>query len=165
MENERHIDLFADLNLGQSDDEDGKDNDPPDVVLEGVAQLAPLLPRSEPDQVPVSSLDYHAESSTAGEPEVVMTAPSKRKGRRMKATKTSKKKASPWANKCMYAELLEMQETDLWAGGEDGLPSDLETGWVALAPVPVGKRCLAISHQGGGTIGAGASSDRPSCDN
>jgi len=54
----------------------------------------------------------------------------------------------------MYAELLEMQETDLWPGMEDGLPSDLETGWVALAPVPVGKRCIAISHQGGGTIGS-----------
>jgi len=47
-----------------------------------------------------------------------------------------------------------MQETDLWPSTEDGLPSDLETGWVALAPVPVGKRCIAISHQGGGTIGA-----------
>lgn len=55
----------------------------------------------------------------------------------------------------MYAELLEMQETDLWPGGDDGLPSDLESGWVALAPVPVGKRCLAISHQGGGMIGVG----------
>jgi len=56
----------------------------------------------------------------------------------------------------MYAELLEMHETeDLWAGGgDDGLPGDLETGWVALAPVPIGKRCLAISHQGGGIIGA-----------
>jgi snurportin-1 len=82
----------------------------------------------------------------------------------MKAGKASNKNASPWANKCMYAELLEMQETDLWAGGEDGLPGDLESGWVALAPVPVGKRCLAISHQGGGTIGAGASLDRSPCD-
>ena len=79
---------------------------------------------------------------------------SKRKGKK-KGTKPSDKKTSPWANKCMYAELLEMQETDLWTGGDDGLPNDLETGWVALAPVPVGKRCLAISHQGGGTIGAG----------
>jgi len=34
--------------------------------------------------------------------------------------------------------------------------------WVALAPIPVGKRCLAISHQGGGTIGAGTSIDGPS---
>lgn len=64
----------------------------------------------------------------------------------------------------MYAELLEMQETDLWPGGEDGLPSDLESGWVALAPVPLGKRCLAISHQGGGMIGVGEFLGRPSRD-
>jgi len=55
----------------------------------------------------------------------------------------------------MYAELLEMQEADQWASGDDGLPGDLETGWVALAPIPVGKRCLAISYQGGGIIGTG----------
>jgi snurportin-1 len=159
VESERHIDLFANLNLGQSDDEGRKDDNPPDIVREGVAQLAPLLPRSEPDLAPVPSRECHAESR---EPEA--PAPSKRQGNRTKAAKASNKNASPWANKCMYAELLEMQETELWTGGEDGLPSDLETGWVALAPVPVGKRCLAISHQGGGTIGAGASSDRPSCD-
>ena len=80
----------------------------------------------------------------------------KRKGKRKKATtRVSSKNTGAWANKCMYAELLEMQETDLWPGGEDGLPSDLESGWVALAPVPLGKRCLAISHQGGGMIGVG----------
>jgi hypothetical protein len=32
----------------------------------------------------------------------------------------------------MYAELLEMQETDLCTGDGDRLSSDLETGWVAL---------------------------------
>ena len=80
----------------------------------------------------------------------------KRRGKRKKATtRVSSKNTGAWANKCMYAELLEMQETDLWPGGEDGLPSDLESGWVALAPVPLGKRCLAIAHQGGGMIGVG----------
>jgi snurportin-1 len=150
VESERHIDLFADLNL----DDDADNNDEPDIVRDGIAQLVPLLPRSEPD-----GHESRTESSAAGPPQT--PAPSKRKGRRKKATAISKKdkKTSPWADKCMYAELLEMQETDLWAGREDGLPSDLETGWVALAPVPVGKRCLAISHQGGGTIGAGASID------
>jgi snurportin-1 len=164
VESERHIDLFADLNLGQSDGEGRKDDDDlPDIVREGIAQLTPLLPRSEPDLAPVSNLEYHAEWSTPGGAQVPPL--SKQKGRWMKAGKASNKNANPWANKCMYAELLEMPETDLWAGGEDGLPSDLESGWVALAPVPVGKRCLAISHQGGGTIGAGASSDRSPCDN
>lgn len=146
MDSERHIDLFAGLNLGLSDDEGG-DND---VAREGVAQLAPLLPRSDPVLASVQG----RESPAAGAPQTPTSF--KHKGSRKKGTKPSNKKTSPWASKCMYAELLEMQETDLWTGGDDGLPSDLETGWVALAPVPVGKRCLAISHQGGGTIGAGA---------
>ena len=157
MESERHIDLFADLNLGLSDDEDGN-NDDPGIVREGIAQLVPLLPRSEADTGLASfpSHESRAESGAAGTPPAPST---KRKGKRKKATKASNKKTSPWADKCMYAELLEMHESeDLWAGGgDDGLPGDLETGWVALAPVPVGKRCLAISHQGGGIIGAGAS--------
>ncbi|KAG7445857.1 uncharacterized protein BT62DRAFT_138986 [Guyanagaster necrorhizus] len=55
-----------------------------------------------------------------------------------------------WADKCMYAELLEMNSDDPWTT-TDGLPDDLETGWVAVAPVPVGKRCLAISHNSNGT--------------
>jgi snurportin-1 len=147
VESERHIDLFAGLNLGLSDDETGK-NDNPDIVRDGIAQLAPLLPRSDPDLASVPSRESHAaeEANSAG---------AQRKGWRKKATKSSIKKTSPWADKCMYAELLEMQETEQWAGGDDRLPSDLETGWVALAPVPVGKRCLAISHQGGGTTGTG----------
>lgn len=143
VESERHIDLFADLNLGNSDDE-VCNGDEPDIVRDGVAQLAPLLTPSEPS---ILSTEAHTESNVA-------TA-FKRRGKRKKAatTRVSNKNTSAWADKCMYAELLEMQESDLWPGGEDGLPSDLESGWVALAPVPVGKRCLAISHQGGGMIG------------
>jgi snurportin-1 len=146
VESERHIDLFADLNLGLSDDENG-DNDKPDIVRDNIAQLAPLLPRSDPDLASVPSRESHAaELNSAG---------AQRRGRQKKVTKSPIKKTSPWADKCMYAELLEMQETEQWAGGDDRLPSDLETGWVALAPIPVGKRCLAISHQGGGTTGTG----------
>ena len=150
MESERHIDLFADLNLGLSDNEAG-DKDDPDIVRGGIAQLAPLLPRSDPDIASVPSQESHAAE--------VNSAGAQRKGRRKKVTKSSIKKTSPWADKCMYAELLEMHETDQWVGGDDRLPSDLETGWVALAPVPVGKRCLAISHQGGGTTGTGTLSE------
>ena len=52
----------------------------------------------------------------------------------------------------MYAELLEMNpEMIQWSQGmegvEDGLPKDLTTGWVALAPIPQGKRCMAVSYQ------------------
>ena len=56
----------------------------------------------------------------------------------------------------MYAELLEMREEARWLSkdgthavedmAEDGVPGDLETHWVALAPVPKGKRCLAITQ-------------------
>ena len=136
------------MNLGNSDDEVGN-GDKPDIVQLGVAQLAPLLTPQEPTVVAqVSSPEAQTESNVA--------TTFKRKGKRKKATtKVSSKNTGVWANKCMYAELLEMQETDLWPGGQDGLPSDLESGWVALAPVPVGKRCLAISHQGGGLIGVG----------
>ncbi|KAF8264100.1 hypothetical protein EI94DRAFT_1686749 [Lactarius quietus] len=146
VESERHIDLFADLNLGNSDDEVGN-GDEPDIVRDGVAQLATLLTPPDPSVLAqIWNEEDHTESNAG--------TTSKRKGKRKKATtRVSSKNTSVWANKCMYAELLEMQETDLWPGGEDGLPSDLESGWVALAPVPVGKRCLAISHQGGGMIG------------
>lgn len=55
---------------------------------------------------------------------------------------------SQWADKCMYAELLEMSLDEPM--GLDNLPSDLYTSWVALAPVPIGKRCLAITRDGPG---------------
>ncbi|CAE6355743.1 unnamed protein product [Rhizoctonia solani] len=60
-----------------------------------------------------------------------------------KSKRSKQRKATKWADKCMYAELLEMQDSDHpW---EDGLPKDLEREWVALAPVPKGKRCIAVS--------------------
>ncbi|KAH9941286.1 uncharacterized protein BXZ73DRAFT_75239 [Epithele typhae] len=61
-------------------------------------------------------------------------------------------KPNKWADKCMYAELLEMDES-LGGIGGDGIPDDIETAFVALAPVPVGKRCLAVTHQASGVAG------------
>lgn len=63
----------------------------------------------------------------------------------------------------MYAELLEMNDVDpVWssswnAGAQtrDGLPDDLETAWVALSPIPVGKRCLAVTKHSAGPSGVG----------
>jgi snurportin-1 len=59
----------------------------------------------------------------------------------------------------MYAELLEMSSDEAWSSplspGNDGLPGDLESGWVAVAPVPIGKRCLAVTHQASGNAGVG----------
>ncbi|TFK47555.1 hypothetical protein OE88DRAFT_1665745 [Heliocybe sulcata] len=75
-----------------------------------------------------------------------------KKGEKKKHRKRKKRKANKWADKCMYAELLEMVEDSAWS---DGLPADLETGWVAVAPVPVGKRCLAVTHQSPGYPNAG----------
>ena len=84
--------------------------------------------------------------------------------------KKGKKKANEWANKCMYAELLEMHDVEpVWSESagwstcmnvdtmKDGLPEDLESAWVALAPVPTGKRCLAVTMQGVGVSGVGKS--------
>lgn len=64
------------------------------------------------------------------------------------------KKASKYADKCMYAELLEMNEDSTWSDA-DGLPENLETGWVAVGPVPIGKRCLVVTHQSSGIAGIG----------
>ena len=38
---------------------------------------------------------------------------------------------------------------------DDGIPHDLQTAWVALAPVPKGKRCLAVCNQANGVAGTG----------
>jgi len=53
----------------------------------------------------------------------------------------------------MYAEILELSSS---SSGSDGVPSDLETGWIAL-PVPKGKRCLAVTYQGLGGAGEAVS--------
>jgi snurportin-1 len=64
----------------------------------------------------------------------------------------------------MYAELLEIRNDDVWPlpeGVADGLPEDLESGWVAVAPVPIGKRCLAVTHQSSGVVGVGSCASSP----
>lgn len=69
-----------------------------------------------------------------------------------------KRTYNKWADKCMYAELLEMNESFDGADvniDRDGIPEDIETGWVAVTPIPVGKRCLAITHQASGIAGVG----------
>ncbi|THH19664.1 hypothetical protein EW146_g1569 [Bondarzewia mesenterica] len=155
IEAERHIDLFADLNLGPSDDEidERGENDKSSagdgdaIVREGVGQFVSLL------QPGASSTSASKIDATVEEP----TKKQKKKKGRPAQSKSKTKKPSPWADKCMYAELLEVKETDVWDSGgaeeHDGLPEDLQTGWVAVAPVPVGKRCLAVSHYGSGVVG------------
>lgn len=79
-----------------------------------------------------------------------------------KSKRKSKKRSSKtgkWADKCMYAELLEMSSDAPWCSPDgtvnDGLPNDLESAWVAVAPVPVGKRCLAVTHGSSGVAEVG----------
>jgi snurportin-1 len=84
----------------------------------------------------------------------------KKKGR--KKRKAGKGNAGPkpsrYADKCMYAELLEMREGAVWGSDgslDDSLPQDLEFGWVTVAPVPAGKRCLVVTYQSSGVAGVG----------
>lgn len=58
----------------------------------------------------------------------------------------------------MYAELLEMTEDTVMSEfghsqSGDGIPTDIESAWVAVTPVPRGKRCLAITHAPSGIAG------------
>ena len=96
---------------------------------------------------------------------VQVAAPAEPKKKSRKKNK-KRNKPSKWADQCMYAELLEMSPEDPWSSTtddlNDSLPHDLETGWVAVAPVPVGKRCLAVTHQSSGVAGVGSSSSLPS---
>ena len=83
------------------------------------------------------------------------------KNKTKKKNKKRSSKASKWADKCMYAELLEMSADAPWCSPDgtvnDGLPNDLESAWVAVAPVPVGKRCLAVTHRSSGVAEVGRS--------
>ncbi|KAJ7698724.1 hypothetical protein B0H17DRAFT_326861 [Mycena rosella] len=147
VDSARQLDLFADLNLGQSDDE--QDTAEPGVVRMGVASYAALLPPAAPEAGPSDPRIQPAS------PEPPPAAERRKKKRKQKAKKQPAA-TSKWADQCMYAELLEMSEDDPWSmsgWGGDGLPEDLETGWVAVAPIPVGKRCLAVTDQSLGVPG------------
>ncbi|OJA20590.1 hypothetical protein AZE42_08550 [Rhizopogon vesiculosus] len=148
FDSSRQLDAFADLNLGNSDDDDdGDPEDEPAIIREGVSGFAQMV--SQPAETP-SSVSSEAHKGQ----ETVLSG--KRRGKNKR--KRAKAKASKWADKCMYAELLEMnEEAHLWdnESGDaiDGLPRDLEAAWVAVAPVPAGKRCLAVTHQSAGIVG------------
>jgi snurportin-1 len=100
-----------------------------------------------------SSVGNHVNPSPSLVPE------SPKESKKSKKKRKNKNKPNKWADKCMYAELLEMVADDPWSSSmdtpNDGLPSDLENGWVAVGPVPVGKRCLAVTHQSSGIAGNG----------
>ncbi|KAH9940679.1 hypothetical protein B0H21DRAFT_878266 [Amylocystis lapponica] len=165
IDSTRQLDFFADLTLGPSDDEaddDGGTQNGPDVVREGISQFATMLPRTA-TAVPAAAGEPAASPPQAGD---AQTKGKKRgKGqRKAKARASAAASAHPkgqrsgkpnkWADKCMYAELLEMTEEYDGADLErDGIPDDIETSWVAVTPVPRGKRCLAVTHQATGIAG------------
>ncbi|KAJ7484515.1 hypothetical protein FB451DRAFT_1350374 [Mycena latifolia] len=137
----------SDLNLGQSDDEE--DTEDPGIVRMGVASYASFLPPAAPEAGPS---DINIESASPEPP----PAEQRKKKRKQKSKKQAPVANNKWTDQCMYAELLEMSEDDPWSMSDsavDGLPEDLETGWVAVAPVPVGKRCLAVTDQSLGVPG------------
>jgi hypothetical protein len=96
-----------------------------------------------------------------GNPSPPLVSESLKESKKTKKKRKNKNKPNKWADKCMYAELLEMVADDPWSSSadtpNDGLPSDLESGWVAVGPVPIGKRCLAVTHQSSGIMGNGMS--------
>ncbi|KAB5592888.1 hypothetical protein CTheo_3677 [Ceratobasidium theobromae] len=152
----RNIDLFAGLSLNErnadGDDSDSEDdnNALPQSAM-GVARFLTQmdLPDSPPQTKVSDAMISSGPNETINSSTQVKQLKPKSGGTRNKArSKRSKqRKATKWADKCMYAELLEMNDApDSWdSGNDDGLPKDLEREWVALAPVPKGKRCIAVS--------------------
>ncbi|KAL5535549.1 hypothetical protein ACEPAF_3643 [Sanghuangporus sanghuang] len=151
VDTSRQLDQFSSLSLGDSDNEDEAPPDKSKQTMGGVAQFASLLQPADAEPPPDSR-----SSSPLVEEEMGHGKSKKKKKRKRRGKKPGK-----WANKCMYAELLEMRGDTLWtesldigaASIHDGLPDDLETAWVGLAPVPVGKRCLAVTMQSAGLSG------------
>lgn len=154
IDSARNLDLFAGLTLGPSDDEDEEDGSERRVVQLGMREYVPML-QEQPDDADLTR------PSTASSTGVAMDAEgptnfTKKKSRKKKKHGKGGPKPSKYADKCMYAELLEMRMEPAWGPDgqlDDSLPPDLETGWVAVAPVPVGKRCLAVTYQSSGVAG------------
>ena len=155
IDSTRQLDLFADLNLGgESDDEEEP------VVNVTPASVAPYVSMLDPPNV-ISSLQH----VTFPPPVDPQTPQKDAKKKPKRKNKKRLNKPSKWADKCMYAELLEMSPDTPWYSPDgivnDGLPNDLESAWVAVAPVPFGKRCLAVTHQSSGVAGIGRSQNIP----
>ncbi|KZT66541.1 hypothetical protein DAEQUDRAFT_674805 [Daedalea quercina L-15889] len=167
FDSSRQLDFFADLTLGPSDDEadEGDGQDGPEIVRQSLAQFAGMLPLAQetPSASSTASSAMISESAVPAQTAEMQTSGKKRGKTQRKAkaapsssgpSKPSKRKPSRWADKCMYAELLEMSEGhDGFDVVSNGIPQDIETGWVAVTPVPIGKRCLAVTHQPSGVPG------------
>lgn len=175
VESNRQLDLFSHLSINDdTDSDDGIVDATPSAIAS--AALGPYVSMLndaayEPQVAEQSTRDMELRDSmespvqvTVAEPTSSGTSgPAKTKAKKRKKRKNNYNKPSKWADQCMYAELLEMATAHPpWSSDspeseqEDSLPSDLESGWVAVAPVPVGKRCLVVTHQAAGTAGTSA---------
>ena len=170
FDSSRQLDFFADLNLGPSDDEEDEGGEP---IPEGISHFATLLPEShattscpmEAATVPMwdgEDPEPMQDTPATTHPGTKKKSKSKRKGKARGGGNRQRQSMKPnnkWADKCMYAELLEMTEDTSMVGLDDssvdGVPGDIESAWVAVTPVPVGKRCLAITHAPSGIAGIG----------
>ncbi|KAF8508257.1 hypothetical protein BU17DRAFT_56833 [Hysterangium stoloniferum] len=145
VDSSRNLDSFASLSLGPDDDD--HPNEDPEILPEGISRVASLLSPVSESAAATSSLSLPLRSTASNE-----TPPdTSKKGK-------SRKPNAQFANKIMYAELLEMHDDPALLDGsvhddtdttnaDCSLPADLDTNWVALAPVPRGKRCLAVCNQ------------------
>ncbi|THU97480.1 hypothetical protein K435DRAFT_857609 [Dendrothele bispora CBS 962.96] len=130
---------------GEEDNESQKDPNSPHGVKVIHGGLASLLDQQKST----------TNASASVPPGFSQQQPKKKKGKKRRV-RDRKDKPDEWADKCVHAELLaQMNEDDPFAmsadgSGSDGLPDDLETAWIAVAPVPVGKRCLAITRDSSG---------------
>ncbi|KAH9918652.1 uncharacterized protein B0H18DRAFT_1122909 [Fomitopsis serialis] len=163
FDSSRQLDFFADLTLGPSDDEvdEGDGQDGPEIVRQGVSHFVGMLPAAREVSSASSSAAPISESAVPAPQTADMQTSGKKRGKSKRRAKPapsssgpSKRKPNRWADKCMYAELLEMSEDyDAYNVVSDGIPQDIAAGWVAVTPVPVGKRCLAVTHQTSGLPG------------
>ncbi|KAE9407113.1 hypothetical protein BT96DRAFT_176875 [Gymnopus androsaceus JB14] len=162
---DQQLDAFASLTLAGSnsnadideEDEEQQDllaeNPRPDgikVVHSGLASFTDALKDTDAEQ-PSASSSKSKPNSKIKKQQKKTNSKSKSKSRVAGNASAN----SQWADKCMYAELLEMSLDESMTGDNgqqvnDNLPPDLYTSWVALSPVPIGKRCLAITRDGPG---------------
>ncbi|TEB29760.1 hypothetical protein FA13DRAFT_1689796 [Coprinellus micaceus] len=170
IESNRQFDLFAHLSINDDSDSDDlpEEDGGSDPHTPASAALGPYVSMLNEVEAPAAPSSEMAVEYVLPVSEVPIQAPASPITRKKKPKKKNKKKGnynkpSKWADQCMYAELLEMATDDpAWSTddglneGADGLPKDLESGWVAIAPVPVGKRCLVVTHQTAGVTGTAA---------
>ena len=141
------MDVLANLNLGLSDEELDED-DNVEIVREGISHFATMLP-APPASESIPSTNRKRGRKRKNKKKITANVDS--------AKVPNKRGKSQWADNCMYAELLEMKQDAIWDSEhvDDGLPDDLESGWIAVSGIPMGKRCLAVTYHSSGIAGSG----------